>query len=199
MLFYRFHLCSPHPRLSPWLFVTSTCAFEMFTALVLGAALVGVSSASFPPVPTGLTIVNSTKFPGASISYKEVCQLSPLLPLSLTDHSNRHPYVRPRKTSRASVATCTFHPMLSKAVHTAVTHISGSSRPARTLRMLLFPSGFRVAPVYHPSPLQWEKTDHAISFPTPRALNSITGRGTIESTCYTLISPSRLVSRTTPW
>jgi hypothetical protein len=160
---------------------------------------VGLSSASFPPVPTGLTIVNSTKFPGASISYKEVCQLWSLNPLSLTDYSNRHRYVRPRRTSRVSVATCIFHPMLPKAVHTAATRTSGSSRPAKTLKMLLFPSGSRAVPVSHPSPLQWEKMDHAISSPTLRAPNSITGRGTIESTCYTLISPSRLVSRTTPW
>ncbi|KAF1958446.1 alpha/beta-hydrolase [Byssothecium circinans] len=42
---------------------------------MLGAA----SAASFPPVPTGLTIVNSTKFPGVSISYKEttICETTP--------------------------------------------------------------------------------------------------------------------------
>ncbi|PVH99788.1 alpha/beta-hydrolase, partial [Periconia macrospinosa] len=40
-------------------------------------ALAGVASAaSFPPVPTGLTIINSTMFPGVSISYKQtsICE-----------------------------------------------------------------------------------------------------------------------------
>ncbi|KAF2637301.1 alpha/beta-hydrolase [Massarina eburnea CBS 473.64] len=49
-------------------------------ALWAAPVLVGAASAaSFPPVPTGLTTVNSTKFPGVSISYKAttICETTP--------------------------------------------------------------------------------------------------------------------------
>jgi len=44
--------------------------FGALCSLFFTTALVG---AVLPPTPEGLTIVNSTKFPGVSISYKEVC------------------------------------------------------------------------------------------------------------------------------
>jgi hypothetical protein len=47
----------------------------MFTLRALTALCsltLSASAASFPPKPEGVTVVESTKFPGVSISYKEV-------------------------------------------------------------------------------------------------------------------------------
>jgi hypothetical protein len=47
----------------------------MFTSkasLALCSLALGASAASFPPKPENVTIVQSNKFPGVSISYKEV-------------------------------------------------------------------------------------------------------------------------------
>ena len=38
----------------------------------LTSLAIGASAASFPPTPEGLSVVQSLKFPGVSISYKEV-------------------------------------------------------------------------------------------------------------------------------
>jgi carboxypeptidase C (cathepsin A) len=47
--------------------------FSKQTMRAMPALIGAASAASFPPKPTGLTIVNSTNVPGASISYKETC------------------------------------------------------------------------------------------------------------------------------
>ncbi|CAI6332944.1 unnamed protein product [Periconia digitata] len=48
----------------------------IFGSWIVPALVGAASTASFPPVITGLTVVNSTKFPGASISYKQtsICE-----------------------------------------------------------------------------------------------------------------------------
>ncbi|KAF2733964.1 alpha/beta-hydrolase [Polyplosphaeria fusca] len=50
--------------------------FTLPYSLVACLLAYATTAASFPPKPTGLTVVNSTKFPGVSISYKEtkICE-----------------------------------------------------------------------------------------------------------------------------
>jgi hypothetical protein len=60
-------------------------SFWTLAPLVLGAL-----AASFPPTPEGLTIIQSEKFPGVSISYKEVIHteiIQPEWPLTVEDHN----------------------------------------------------------------------------------------------------------------
>jgi hypothetical protein len=54
------------------LFHTSIMMFSKKTMRAMPALIGAASAASFPPQPTGLSIVNSTHFPGVTISYKEV-------------------------------------------------------------------------------------------------------------------------------
>jgi len=45
----------------------ASTAIGFISPLILAA-----TAASFPPTPIGVTVVNSTRFPGRSISFKEV-------------------------------------------------------------------------------------------------------------------------------
>jgi hypothetical protein len=47
-------------------------AFAFATLGFLSALVLHALAASFPPTPEGVSVVNSTNFPGVSISYKEV-------------------------------------------------------------------------------------------------------------------------------
>lgn len=57
-----------------WFLQVLPTAAVMFKSLLITCAFALNAAAAFPPKPTGLTVVESLKFPGVSISFKEVVQ-----------------------------------------------------------------------------------------------------------------------------
>lgn len=135
-----------------------------FSSLALCA-----SAASFPPKPEGITVVESKKFPGVSISYKEVIHHLPASYTRILTYP-RPAYARLPLASKALAAMSTSHPTLHSIATTKATCTSGSSKPDKTPPTHHYPSGSRVVQECHLPQQQSMKTDLATFNLTQRLL-----------------------------
>jgi hypothetical protein len=175
-------------------------AFACAALAVVFSITLNVSAASFPPTPLGISIVNSTHFPGRTISFKEVsisAQLSRHFDcIRIANNQGRPKFARQQKGSRHTVDTSTFLPILVKGDHSKFIPTFGFSRLEITRRMHRSLFGSKVGQACPLLLRRLPRTGLALCCRIQNPQSLTRGRGTTKSTCSTSTNPLKSGSPT---